>query len=307
MFKYVCNCAPKAKLVRKLGYGLRSSVWLVWDGEDHLAVKIYTIAASEHAKTVGLPILKVVHDLDMTLNLPAYHGKFLEKTTARSHLCVVSNPMSTTVRALQHDANYDLECLPVHIVQRIVRTVADDLRGLHSVGIVHGAIKPENIYFWTLTPTEYLLLIFDSEPAPAIRKIEKYLTVISQPLFHRYKRTAQQSNYEPEKEGDYSLAPETLLQTASCSPQTDIWMPGYMAKQLHLSGVLGESIDSIPPSWLSDAKMKDYHAVTSGISYDSTVEASRMSCAMTMWLVQQRSSKPVFAWTRKSGFSNGGV
>lgn len=154
--------------------------------------------------------------------------------------------MSTTLRALQHDANYDLECLPVHIVQRIVRTVADDLRGLHSVGIMHGAIKPENIYFWTLTPTEYLLLIFDSEPAPAIRKIEKYLTVISQPLSHRYKRTgkrekvadwtlyldfghAQQSNYEPEKEGDYSLAPETLLQTASCSPQTDIWMPGYMA------------------------------------------------------------------------------
>ena len=42
----------------------------------------------------------------------------------------------------------------------------------------------------------------------------------------------------------------------------------------HLSGVLGESIDSIPPSWLSDAKMKDYHAVTSGESYASTIEAS---------------------------------
>ena len=40
---------------------------------------------------------------------------------------------------------------------------------------------------------------------------------------------AQQSNYEPEKKGDYSFAPETLLQSASCSPQTDIWMLGYMA------------------------------------------------------------------------------
>ena len=195
------------EVVRKLGYGPRSSVWLVWDGEDYFAVKIYTIAASEHAKTVELPILKVVDDLDASLGLPAYHNKFREKSTAGSHLCLVLNPMSTTVRALQHAANH--ERLPVHVVQRIVRTVADALEGLHSVGIMHGgtksifssilvdraltmtisAVKPENVYFSTATQTEYLKPVLDSEPPPTIKKIKKYLTVISQPLSHGFKWT----------------------------------------------------------------------------------------------------------------------
>jgi serine/threonine-protein kinase SRPK3 len=129
----------RLEVVRKLGYGPRSSVWLVWDGEDYFTVKIYTIAASEHAKTVELPILKVVHDLDASIRLPTYHDKFWEKTTAGSHLCLVLNPMSTTVRALQHDANH--ERLPVHAVQNIVLTVADALECLHSVGIMHGGTK----------------------------------------------------------------------------------------------------------------------------------------------------------------------
>jgi len=50
--------------------------------------------------------------------------------------CLVLNLMSTTVRALQH-----AERLPVHVVERIVRAVADALEGLHSVGIMRGGTK----------------------------------------------------------------------------------------------------------------------------------------------------------------------
>lgn len=45
----------KFQIVRKLGYGSRSSTWLVRGKDNYFAIKIYTIAASEHAKTVEVP------------------------------------------------------------------------------------------------------------------------------------------------------------------------------------------------------------------------------------------------------------
>ena len=38
-----------------------------------------------------------------------------------------------------------------------------------------------------------------------------------------YVLTAQQCNYKPEKNDDYLFTPETLLQGASCSLQTDMY------------------------------------------------------------------------------------
>ena len=60
----------KFQVVRKLGYGPQSSTWLVGDKKNYSAIKIYAIAASEHAKTVEVPILKVVHGLAQSGGLP---------------------------------------------------------------------------------------------------------------------------------------------------------------------------------------------------------------------------------------------
>ncbi|KIM35634.1 hypothetical protein M413DRAFT_14463 [Hebeloma cylindrosporum] len=55
----------KYEIIRKLGYGPRSSTWLVWrkSGDRYFAVKIYTIAASTRAEEVELPILQSTLDL----------------------------------------------------------------------------------------------------------------------------------------------------------------------------------------------------------------------------------------------------
>lgn len=85
--------------------------------------------------------------------------------------------MSTTVQALMHEADH--ERLPVHAIQRIVATVAEALDSLHKVGIMHGAVKPENVYFWRLAyGTEDIKSVLDSEPRPTIRKNKIYLVVI---------------------------------------------------------------------------------------------------------------------------------
>ena len=114
----------KYKIVRKLGYGPRSSTWLVSRTQahepGHFAVKIFTVAASERAKIVELPILEEVDKVSRSssLELPGFYHCFWQETTMGRHLCFVMNPLSTSVRDLQRDANN--QRLPVHAVQRIV-------------------------------------------------------------------------------------------------------------------------------------------------------------------------------------------
>lgn len=88
-----------------------------------------------------------------------------------SHLCIVKNTtLRTSIEALQREA--EIMWLPVHVVQRIVRTVADTLKGLHQAEIMHGSE-----FLNCLQPT---LL---AEPLPAV----KAKNVGSRNLSHIYR------------------------------------------------------------------------------------------------------------------------
>ena len=128
----------KYKIIRKLGYGPRSSTWLVLRVHDtrYYAVKIFTATASDHAKTVETPILKAVNDLRLSLSFPRFIESFWEKGSAGSYLCFVMTALSTSIQDLQQHA--DNQRLPVHMVQRIVWHVASALEGLHIIKIMHG-------------------------------------------------------------------------------------------------------------------------------------------------------------------------
>ncbi|KAF9471411.1 kinase-like protein [Pholiota conissans] len=287
----------KYEIVRKLGYGPRSSTWLVLHHDPepvYFAVQIFTVAASERAKSVQLPIAKAVDKLDPFLRLPVLHGSFWEDSGAGAHLCFVTNAFGKSVGVLKEADNGRL---PVHVVQRIVRSVAGALEGLHGDGIMHGAITADNVFLALATQSEFLKPILDSEPAPTTVKVKKYTTVRSQSLTTTCKWNdkvkavtewviylgnlghAQRWNYEPEKKHDYASAPETLLQQASCSPQTDIWMLGCLTYALltgnapfystgpphkRIATICAVLEDEIPEAWLSDAKMKQYNADAHG-------------------------------------------
>ncbi|KAF8812799.1 kinase-like protein [Phlegmacium glaucopus] len=281
----------KYEIVRKLGYGPRSSTWLALrvDNPRYVAVKIFTVAASEHAKT----------------------GYSNPQCSEQNRSCPGSSEMSWRflggkqrwIASLRRDEPIEQlraknQRLPVHAVQRIVYTVSCSLKGLHGANIMHGRIKAENVYFTTGVQIEYLKPVLDSEPAPTTLKINNYTTILSQPLPHSFKWNnkqkivvdwplqlhnlghAQQGEYKPEKNEDYLSAPETLLQEASCSPQTDIWMLGCLTFNLltgnapfYSNGNTSKQIgamcaaleDDAPEEWLSDNKMKNYNAEDHGL------------------------------------------
>ena len=130
----------KYEIIRKLGYGRRSSTWLVLRARDpeYFAVEIFTVAASERANTAELPIIKEVDKVSRSssLELPTFHGSFWEESRVGSHLRFVVNPLSTSIKDLQLDAKN--QRLPVHVVQRIIWSVSNSLNGLHDVKIMHG-------------------------------------------------------------------------------------------------------------------------------------------------------------------------
>ncbi|KAF9479619.1 kinase-like protein [Pholiota conissans] len=296
------------EIIRKLGYGPRSSTWLVLHYCEHepiySALKIFTVAASEEAKVTELPILKAVSDLRrIDLRLPVFYGSFWEQSGAGMHLCILMNAMATSARALQRAA--DQNRLPVHVVQKLVYTAANALAGLHKEKIMHGGIDADSICLGATMQTEYLKLVLDSEPQPTVVEVKGYTTVLSQSLSTEYKWNdkqkkvvgwavhvgnlghAQRRTYTPEKGNTYSFAPETLLERASCSPKTDIWMLGCLTYTLLTNAELFDTPgpaahriatmhavleDAIPNSWLSDESMKEYSA-DAGIDNVTSIEA----------------------------------
>ena len=130
----------KYEIIRKLGYGPHSSTWLVLRTDDpgHFAVKIFTVAASQRAMNIELPILKEVDKISRSgsMELPTFHDSFWEESRFGSHICFVTNLLSTSVKDLQRDA--ENQRLPVHVVQRIVWSISNSLNGLHDAKIMHG-------------------------------------------------------------------------------------------------------------------------------------------------------------------------
>ncbi|KAF9477399.1 kinase-like protein [Pholiota conissans] len=249
----------KYEIIRKLGYGPRSSTWLVLH-ESHneliySALKIFTVAASEEAKETELPILKAMSDLRrFDLDLPIFRGSFWEQSDAGTHLCIVMNAVATSARALQREANYGR--LPVHVVQTLVYAAANALAGLHKEKVMHGGIDADCIYIGMNMQTKHLKSMLDSEPQPTTVDVNGFTAVLSQPLSTEDKWNDKQKDrriYTPEKSHNYSFAPETLLERATCSPKTDVWMLGCLVRHMFYFGA-----STVPNSWLSDGNMKEY-------------------------------------------------
>lgn len=128
------------EVVRKLGCGRRSSVWLVLDihTNKYFALKIFTVAASQRGELQELPMLEAakIPNSPCPHGIPWPHGSFWEKSGQGDHFCILETPLSTSVQDLLQAS--ERQRLPIDAVRMIVYSVALILSGLHGSTIMHG-------------------------------------------------------------------------------------------------------------------------------------------------------------------------
>lgn len=138
-------------VVRKLGWGHFSTVWLCWDLEDKRYVAIKIVKSAPHfAETAKdeIKILKSVRDSDPSNPRRNKTVQLLNdfKITGvnGTHICMVFEVLGDNLLKLIRKSSY--RGIPIVNVKSIIRQVLEGLDYLHTCcKIIHTDIKPENV------------------------------------------------------------------------------------------------------------------------------------------------------------------
>ncbi|XP_063789302.1 SRSF protein kinase 1-like [Pseudophryne corroboree] len=138
-------------VIRKLGWGHFSTVWLCWDLQAKLFVALKVVKSAEHYTETALDeirLLRAVRDTD-----PAHPGRevvvqllddFKISGVNGSHVCMVFEVLGHHLLKWIIKSNY--QGLPLPCVKSIICQVLQGLDYLHSkCKIIHTDLKPENI------------------------------------------------------------------------------------------------------------------------------------------------------------------
>lgn len=138
-------------VVRKLGWGHFSTVWLCWDlmGKRFVALKVVK-SASHYTDTAldEIKLLKAVRDSDTGDTCRERVVQLLDDFKISgvngTHMCMVFEVLGHNLLKLIIRSNY--QGIPLPNVRTIIRQVLEGLEYLHSkCQIIHTDIKPENI------------------------------------------------------------------------------------------------------------------------------------------------------------------
>lgn len=138
-------------VIRKLGWGHFSTVWLCWDIQGKRFVAMKVVKSAEHYTETALDeikLLKAVRNSDPSDPNKEKVVQLLDdfKTSGvnGSHVCMVFEVLGHHLLKWIIKSNY--QGLPINCVKSIIRQVLQGLDYLHSkCKIIHTDIKPENI------------------------------------------------------------------------------------------------------------------------------------------------------------------
>lgn len=171
-------------IVRKLGWGHFSTVWLARDNmyalpifriaanwsrkKRHVALKV--VRSAMQYKETALDEIKLLERIS-TAN-PSHPGRqhivslldhFEHSGPNGDHICLVFEALGESV--LSTVKRYDYRGLPVHIVKQITKQVLLGLDYLHrECGVIHTDLKPENVLIAIDNTEEVIAESTSSEP-----------------------------------------------------------------------------------------------------------------------------------------------
>ncbi|CAA7266685.1 unnamed protein product [Cyclocybe aegerita] len=139
------------EVIRKLGWGGYSSIWLARDHQtpnSFVALKMLTGNATDLIKNGQLQELAVMERLKPQVHdhcvLLLSHFEFPGTSeTEGNHTCIVTEAFATDVERIW--AAFPSRRMPISLAKKILRDVLVGLSGLHSVGCVHTDLKSANI------------------------------------------------------------------------------------------------------------------------------------------------------------------
>ncbi|XP_017472997.1 PREDICTED: SRSF protein kinase 3 [Rhagoletis zephyria] len=186
-------------VVRKLGWGHFSTVWLCWDLQEKRYVAIKIVKSAHHfAETAKdeIKILKSVRDSEPSNPRRQKTVQLLDdfKITGvnGTHICMVFEVLGDNLLKLIRKSNY--RGIPIDNVKSITRQVLEGLDYLHTCcKIIHTDIKPENV-----------LLCVDDQYVRSLANEATELYVMNYKMFPSFVSRAPKEYREPQITGKMS-------------------------------------------------------------------------------------------------------
>ncbi|QPG98523.1 hypothetical protein C2857_007695 [Epichloe festucae Fl1] len=162
------------KVIRKLGEGSYSTVWLARDLKNKRYVALKILVAELSGQSSEVRILRHITDIAPTegqRHVTQLLGEFEHRGPNETHKCLVFEPMGPSVNTMVEELpqfkprRREMKIrYPPQMAKRILKQSLQALAFLHDNGIAHGDFQPGNMLF-TLDD-------LDSKPEYALRQEE---------------------------------------------------------------------------------------------------------------------------------------